>query len=91
MTQRRDVGSRADHRPTHRVPVPVDVLRERMHHQISTIGQRPVQRRRRKRRIHAQHGPGIVRDTGQLGDVGHPRRRVGDHLGVDQPGVRTQR
>ena len=85
-----DELGRTDHRATHRVPVTVDVLRQRVHHQIGTQLEGAQVHGRGERRIDAEDGTHVVRDRGDGRDVGHPRRRVGRCLDMHQDGIRAE-
>ena len=73
------------------VGVTADVLGRGVDDQVGAVLQGTADHRRGQGGVDHQQRPAVVRDLGQLVQVGHGRGRVGDGLRVDDPGRRADR
>jgi len=71
LAQLRDPCGRSADDPAHRVAVAVDVLRQRVQHEVGAERRRPVERGRSECRVHDELGTRGMSAVGEGGDVGN--------------------
>src|SRR5207245_551677 len=77
---------RSSHDTAHYVAVPIHVFGERVDDHRGAERSRPEEDRRRECRVHRERGTFGASELRQRGDVGDPKKRIGDRLDIQEPG-----